>query len=189
MKKIISLLILFCLLISCERKDPNFSEEMIEKLVYQGGNKNGFAIPTPYNSFDLYIRAYNNEIFVTNSSYLYESYKSYYISKFKSFKEFLEVVLDENYVFVKTNPKIMLARYFELNQKIEKEYSTLGFDKFLKKYSERSNTENQIELKKSIIQSEEYATIRYLLYLNRYDVSFDDIHVRYSIIKREDSFK
>jgi|GEM_PF-1130168 len=189
MKKILTLLLLFCFLISCERKEPNFSNEMIEKLADQGDSKNGFAIPTPYNSLDLYIRTYNNEVFVTSSSYLYESYKRYYINKFKSFKGFLQTVLDENYVFDKSNPKIMLARYFKLNQKIEKEYAQLGFEKFLKKYSEPSYKKEEFELKKAIIESDEYSTISYLLYLNRYDISFDDIHVRYSIVKREDSFK
>lgn len=188
MKRII-LLLVFCLLFSCERKEPNFSEEMIEKLARQGDSKEGFPPPTQYNSLDLYIRTYNDEFFVTSSSYLYESYKRYYINDFKSFKDFLKIILDKDYVFDQSNPKIMLARYFKLNQKIQKEYSDLGFGKFLKKYSEQSNKENQIELRKSIIQSEEYSTICYLLYLNRYDISFDDIHVKYSIIKREDSFK
>lgn len=189
MKKISIVIILFCFLISCEREKPNFSEEMIEKLADFGNREDGIVVPSPYSFLDLYIRLNENEIFITNQEYLYHSYNRYYSTKYKSFKEFLETVLNKDYVFDKSNPKIMLAKYFKLNQKIEKEYTQLGFEKFLKKYSEPSYKKGELELKKAIIESDEYLTISYLLYLNRYDISFDDIHVRYSIIKREDSFK
>lgn len=189
MKKILSLLILFCFFSSCGRKEPNFSKEMIEKLADFGNREDGIVLPSPYSFLDLYIRLNESEIFITNQEYLYHSYKRYYSAKYKTFKEFLETVLNKDYVFNNSNPKIMLARYFKLNQKVEKEYAQLGFEKFLKKYSEPSFKKGEFELKKVIIESDEYSTISYLLYLNRYDISFDDIHVRYSIIKREDSFK
>jgi hypothetical protein len=189
MKKILTLLLLFCFLISCERKEPNFSEEMIEKLADFGNREDGIVVPSPYSFLNLYIRLNENEIFITNQEYLYHSYKRYYSTKYKTFKEFLETVLNKDYVFDKSNPKIMLARYFKLDQKIEKEYAQLGFEKFLKKYSEPSYNKKQLVLKTSIIKPEEYLTISYVLYLNRYDISFDDIQVRYSIVKRKDTFK
>jgi hypothetical protein len=39
MKKIVTLLMLFCLLISCERKRYHFSEEMIERLAFHEKNR------------------------------------------------------------------------------------------------------------------------------------------------------
>lgn len=78
---------------------------------------------------------------------------------------------------------------FTLNQKIEKEYSDLGFDKFLKKYSKPSQRKNEIELNKSNLKTNEYLTIVYLLFINRYDVSEDCYLGIDYIIKREDSFK
>lgn len=186
MKKIISLLMLFCLLISCERKEPNFSEEMIEKLSLMKEDEELGLLPSRYLTLDLYILTSDKQICRTNNHDLFLFFKKYYSKKHKSFDSFLNAVLNENMILIK---KPNYWYNFKLNQKIEKEYFALGFDKFLKKYSEQSNRENQTELKKSIIQSEEYATISYLLYLNRYDISFDDPHVRYSIIKREDSFK
>ncbi len=91
MKKIINLLILFCLLISCERKDPNFSEEMIEILADRGEIKEGVVrLPPPPTSFtDLYFRIKSNEIVLINSNELFFFYNEYYSEKFKSFKDFL----------------------------------------------------------------------------------------------------
>lgn len=182
MKKILTLLILLCFLISCERKEPNFSEEMIEKLAFH-------KVINKYLFIDVYIRTNEDEIFVTNGELLYQSYKMYHQKKYKTYKEFLEIVLDKDYVFDASNEKIILLQNFKLNQKTEKEYDSLGFDKFLKKYSRPSFNDNGDELNNLIIQPDEFSTISYLLYLNRYDIRVDDIHPRYSIIKREDSFK
>ncbi len=182
MKKILTLLLLLCFLISCERKEQNFSEEMIEKLAF---NK----VTNRYLFIDLYIRTNENEIFVTNGEFLYQSYKLYYQKKYKTFKEFLETVLSEDYVFDVSNQKIILLQNFKLNPKIEKEYDSLGFDEFLKKYSKPSFNENEDELNNIIIKPDEFFTISYILYLNRYDLRLDDLRGRYCIIKREDSFK
>ncbi|KQO34269.1 hypothetical protein ASF10_00660 [Flavobacterium sp. Leaf82] len=182
MKKILTLLILLCFLISCEKKEPNFSEEMIEKLAFH-------KVINKYLFIDVYIRTNEDEIFVTNGELLYQSYKMYYQKKYKTYKEFLEIVLDKDYVFDASNEKIIILQNFKLNQKTEKEYDSLGFDNFLKKYSRPSFNDNGNELNSLIIQPDEFSTISYLLYLNRYDIRVDDIHPRYSIIKREDSFK
>ena len=186
MKKILTLLIFLCFLISCERKEPNFSEEMIEKLAYMQEDSKLGLLPSRYLSFDLYALTSNKEICRTYNHDLFLLFKKYYFKKYKSFEAFLNAVLNENLVLIK---KPNYWDSLKLDQEIEKEYSDLGFEKFLKKYSEPSYKKGEFELKKAIIESDEYSTISYLLYLNRYDISFDDIHVRYSIIKRVDSFK
>ncbi|MBF4515206.1 hypothetical protein IRZ71_02580 [Flavobacterium sp. ANB] len=191
MKKILTLLLLFCFLISCERKESNFSEEMIEKLAFHDEGKNASVTVNLYSIIELYIRTNEDGIFVTNGELLYQSYKMYYQKNYKTYKEFLETVLNEDYVFDASNQKIILLENFKLNPKTEKEYDSLGFDRFLKKYSKPSlgENENEDELNNLIIQPDEFSTISYLLYLNGYDIRVDDIHPRYLIIKREDLFK
>lgn len=189
MKKVITLLTLFCLLISCERKEPNFSEEMIEKLAFRDDRKDAPVTINKYSIIDLYIRTNEDEIFVTNGEFLYQSYKLYYQKKYKTFKEFLEIVLTEDYVFDESSQKMILSQNFKLNSKIEKQYDSLGFDEFLKKYSRPSFSEKEDELNNLIIKPEEFFTISYILYLNRYDLRLNDIQGRYFILEREDSFK
>ncbi|WP_031454022.1 hypothetical protein [Flavobacterium chungangense] len=53
MKKILFLL-LFCFLFSCEKKEPNFSEDMIEKLSVMQEYKDGKLLPSIYLGLDLY---------------------------------------------------------------------------------------------------------------------------------------
>jgi len=190
MKKILTLLVLLFFLISCEKKGSNFSEEMIEKLaIHDDDEKDGIITINNYSFIDVYIQTNEDEIFITNGEFLYQSYKLYYQEKYKTFKEFLEVILDKDYVFDASNQKIILLQNFKLNSKIEKECASLGFDKFLKKYSKPSLSENEDELNSLIINPDEFFTISYILYLNRYDLRVNDIQARYFIIKREDSFK
>lgn len=189
MKKILTLLLLLCFLNSCERKEPNFSEEMIEKLAFHDEGKKASVSVNKYSSIEFYIRTNEDEIFLTNGELLYQSYKMYYQKKYKTYKEFLEIVLDEDYVFDASNQKLIILQNFKLNPKTEKEYDISGFNEFLKKYSRPSFNDDGDELNSLVIQPDEFSTISYLLYLNRYDIRVDDIQGRYSIIKREDFFK
>ena len=66
---------------------------------------------------------------------------------------------------------------------------SLGFDNFLKKYSEDNVGKEKLKLNTSIIQKNDLLTIKYLLYKNKYDVGFDDHLATYYIQKREDSFR
>lgn len=118
-------------------------------------------------------------------------YKKYYTKKFKSFNQFLDASLNNNFVFDKKlfKEKSYYLESFKLNSKIEKEYYSLGFDKFLKKYSKPSSRKQELELNKSNLKTDEYFTIVYLFYINRYDVSSDCYIGKDYIRKREDSFK
>ncbi len=80
----------------------------------------------------------HNMIFMTTENFLYVSYKKYYSKKYKSYKIFLETFLDKNFVLDENSP-LIVEQKFKLNRKIEKEYTDLGFDKFLKKYSKVSS--------------------------------------------------
>ncbi len=189
MKKIITLLMLICFLISCERKEPNFSDEMIDKIAREYDKDDKIIVIKLYSLLDLYIKTNENEVFTTNANYLFECYKRHYSKKYKTFKIFLEVILDKDYVFDKSNQIITLSPYYKLSPKIEKEYSTLEFDNFFRKYSKQSLRKDELELNTSNLKTNEYFTVKYLLYINKYDVSSDCyLGVDY-IRKREDSFK
>jgi hypothetical protein len=173
-------------LISCEKKEPNFSGEMIEKLVFEDN-----GLPPYYLRLDLYVLTNNNEIYQTNNNELMFFYKKYYSKEFKSFKEFLDVSLNNDFIFDKKlfKENKYFLRSFKLNSKIENEYHNLGFHDFLKKYSKSSKRNNTLELNKSDLKFGEYSTIKYLLYVNKYDVSSDCYLGKDYIRKREYSFK
>lgn len=186
MKKILFVLVLLCSLISCKRKEPGFSEEMIEKLAYMYEDAELGLLPSEYLRLDLYILTSGKEICRTNNHDLFIYYRKNYFKKFTSFDFFLDEVLNKEFLLDK-NSKSFYS--FKLNQKIQKEYVSLGFDNFLKKYSEDNVGKEKLKLNKTIIQKNDLLTIKYLLYKNKYDVSFDDHLGIYYIRKREDSFK
>ncbi|MDR7208503.1 hypothetical protein [Flavobacterium piscis] len=185
MKRVITLLILFYFFNSCENKEPNFSKEMIEKLYVTDD-----GLPSYYLSLNLFVLTNNDEICQTNNHELFFFFKEYYFMKYKSFEDFLNAILNKDFVMDKNVFKN--KRYFDtfkLNSKIEKEYSNLSFNKFLKKYSKASIRKGELELNKSSLNSDNYSTVKYFLYLNRYDVSSDCYIGKDYIRKREDSFK
>lgn len=185
MKKILTLLILLFILLSCEKKEDSFSDEIIEKLVIHNEIND---LPPPNSFLDLYVLTDNNEIMSTDNYSLYKLYNAYYYKNFKNFKEFLDEVLNQNHVIEKRffKNKFYLDS-FKLNRNIEKKYSEIGFDEFLKKYSEKTAS-NRTKLKKTIINENEYLTVVYLLYKNKYDISRDCYIGNDYIIKREDYF-
>jgi hypothetical protein len=186
MKKITFTIVLFSFFFSCQRKEENFTKEMIEKLIV---TDNG--LPSKYTFLDLYILTNNNEVLQTNNNYMFQTYNRYYQKRFKTFEDFLEEVLNKNFALDYNSPhEIIHLKSFKLNQEIEKQYSEIGFDEFLKKYSKKTNKKNaEFELNKSIIKKNEYLTIVYLLYKNRYDIGTDCYIGKDYIRKREYSFK
>jgi len=178
------------MLISCERKQPNFSEEMIEKLADRGEIRDGIILPpAPMPFSDVYINTTNDEFFLVDSNELIFFYKKYYFKKFNSYKDFLNAVLNNGFIFDKKlfkNSGYPQGR--RLNSKIEKEYADLGFDEFLKKYSKPSRRKGVLELNKSIIESDEYVTVTYFMFKHRYDISTDCYIGKDYIRKRKDAF-
>lgn len=144
-----------------------------------------------YLRLDLYILTNNNEIHETNNNELMFFYKKYYSKDFKSFNQFLDSSLNNNFVFDKKlfKDKSYYLQSFKLNSRIENEYNSLEFHDFLKKYSIPSYRKDRLELKKSNLTSTEYSAIKYLLYINKYDISSDCLIGKDYIRKREDSFE
>lgn len=134
MKKILIALVVFSYLISCQKKEDNFTKDMINKLIITDN-----VLPSKYSFLDLYILTNNNEIFKTNNHELNVFYKRNYYKKFKTVQDFLEEVLNKNYIIDQSSlNKSVYLESFKLDQEIEKQYSENGFDKFLKKYSKKN---------------------------------------------------
>lgn len=185
MKKILTLLFLSLVFISCDNKEERFSDKMIEELIVLKENND---IPPPKSLLDIYVLSDNSEIMLTDNYSLYKFYNHYYYKEFKALKEFLNEVLNKDFVIEKKFFKNQFyLKSFKLNRNIEKKYSEIGFDEFLKKYSEKTAS-NRTKLKKTIINENEYLTIVYLLYKNKYDISRDCYIGNDYIIKREDYF-
>jgi hypothetical protein len=192
MKKILILLILFCFLISCERKEPNFSKEMINVLVDRGEVQDNGAIklpPPPVTFVDIYIKTNDNEILLSSNGELLFFYKEYYSKKIDSYEGFLDTLLNRDFVLDKRLlKKPTYLESFKLNSNTEKEYADLGFDSFLKKYS-KETASKRLALNRKIIKEGEYSTVVYILFKNGYDISSDCYLGIDYIRKRADSFK
>jgi hypothetical protein len=191
MKKILTLLIFLYFLTSCERRESNFSEEMIEKLADRSEIKNdSMELPPPPIVFsNAYILIDSGEVAILNENELFFFYKRDYFKKIKSFKDFLNAALNDDLVLEKNIFKhANYPKRFKLNSKIEKEYSDLGFDKFLKKYSKETVSKRLI-LNRTNVKDGEYLTIAYILFKNGCDISSDCYLGIDYIIQRKDSFK
>lgn len=189
MKKILTLILLLCFLISCEKKESNFSEEMIEKLAQENDNKDEVISLNAFNFLDFYVVTDNNEIHQSFKGELRYIYNQYYSKEFTSFESFLDVVLNKSFVIEKKRLKKMTDfNSFKLSTEIEKEYTHLGFTSFLKKYSKKTFSK-RLALNRKIIKEGEYSTIVYILFKNGYDISSDCYLGIDYIRKRENSFK
>lgn len=172
-------LFLFCFLISCERKEPNFSEEMIKELALRAETKDGrdsLPPPPPIIFSDVYLLTNSGKIVLLNEIELFSFYNKYYFKEFKSFTDFLNAFLNAflNEGFTLDEKILEDVKYptrFKLNSKIKKEYLDFGFDHFFKRYS-KPLLKDRI-LNKSNIREGEYLSVAYLLYMNGYDISSD----------------
>lgn len=136
-----------------------------------------------------YVITDNNEIHQTFKGELSYIHNKYYSQEFTSYEKFLDAVLNESFILEKKRlKKITHFSSFKLNPEIEKEYSTLEFDRFLKKYS-KETASKRAALNRTIIKEDEYSTVVYILYKNGYDISFDCYLGIDFIKKREDLFK
>ena len=186
MKKIVIVFFILSLNLSCQNKQDNFTSEMIDELIIVDN-----GLPSKYSFLDLYILTNNNEILKTNNNELNAFYKHYYYKKFKTVHEFLDEVLNKKFIFDKSKfSQVILLESFKPNQDIEKEYYNFGFNEFFKKYSKKNKYKNDVfELNKSIIKAEQYLTIVYLLYINKYDMGIDCYIGKEYITARVNSFK
>lgn len=186
MKKFLALFLIVLMFFSCQRQQDAFSAQMIQKL-----STIEDEVPSVYNSLDLFIMINDSMIVQRSINDLFRNYKENYSEEFKSFDVFLDEVLNKDFKLSrKTNDKLLYLDGFTLNMHIKKEYDKIGFENFLKKYSKNgSRNDIELELNKASIKEEEYLSIAYLLYKNRYDIAKDCYLGKDYIVMREERFK
>lgn len=182
MSKLLTLILILFSINSCQKKEHNFSDAMIEKLIVETNE-----IPSQYG-FDLYLKTVDNRIFLTDNNYLFRMYQKHYKKDFPTFKAFLNEVLNNNYVISKPKVKNLVINSFKLNSKVKEEYAKFGFEPFFNEYTTKLKS-GKIELKKSVISDDEYLTVAYLFYLNKFDISRNCYIGSDYIISREASFR
>ena len=182
MNKLLTIIIVVLAIISCQKKEDYFSEAMIEKL-----NIDTNEIPSQYG-IDLYLKTDDNRIFLTTNNYLFRIYQKHYKKEFPTFKAFLNETLNNDYNLNKPEIKNLIYDSFKLNIKVNKEYTELGFEAFFRKYTSEFNNGNT-KLNTSLISEEEYLTVAYLFYINKFDISRDDyIGIDY-VVRRDKTFE
>ena len=103
--------------ISCDNKEERFSDKMIEELIVLKENND---IPPPKSLLDIYVLSDNSEIMLTDNYSLYKFYNHYYYKEFKALKEFLNEVLNKDFVIEKKFFKNQFyLKSFKLNRNIE----------------------------------------------------------------------
>ncbi|WP_026979008.1 hypothetical protein [Flavobacterium tegetincola] len=182
MSKLLTLIIILYTITSCQKKEQNFSDTMLEKL-----NIDTNEIPSQYG-IDLYLKTDDNRIFLTNNNYLFTMYQKHYKKEFPTFKAFLTEILNNDYIINTPEIKNFIYDSSKLNSKINEEYAELGFEALFKKYASEISSGN-IRLNKSLISEDEYLTVGYLFYINNFDISRDDyIGIDY-VVRREKTFE
>lgn len=182
MSKLLTLILILFSLNSCQKEEQNFSDAMIEKLTIESNE-----IPSQYG-LDLYLKTVDGRVFLTNNNYLFTIYKKHYRKEFPTFKAFLNGVLNNDYIINKPEVKNLIYDSFKLNSKVNEKYTELGLEAFFKEYTTQLKSGN-IELNKSIIKEDEYLTVAYFFYVNKFDISRDCYIGSDYINSREASFK
>ncbi|MBO9584400.1 MAG: hypothetical protein J7574_09605 [Flavobacterium sp.] len=183
MKRIVFILIFWCF-ISCEKRSTIIDDDVLDKL-----SKAKYEMPSIYGQESLFVSVKNFEIIKTNADFLNYLYELKFKKAYKSFKEFLDAVLNHKIEIDKNDFKNVYYEVFILSDKITKEYEK-GFNIFYTKYTEELNLKNKkIVLKKTKLNKDEFLTIQYYFYLNGYQIQEDDYNGFYYVVDRETLFK
>jgi len=183
MKKLIFILI-FWSFNSCEKKSTIINDDVIDKL-----SKAKYEMPSVYGQESLFVSIGNSEIIKTNADFLNYLYELKFKKLYKSFKEFLDAVLNHKIKINKNDFKNVYYEVFILSGNIIKEYEK-GFDIFYTRYTKELNLKSKkIVLKKTKLNRNDFLTIQYFFYLNGYQILEDDYNGYYYVVDRKTLFK
>lgn len=184
MKKILYIIILL-LIISCNKKQDMMKEEYIYKL--SNGN---YRNPSKYGGVSLYILSDEGDIVQTNSDHLNYVYVNHYLKIYKTYKEFLINVLNNNNKIPKKEFGNISFKSFKIDNEIKKKYQNQSFNNFINEFTVNLNfSKDKFELKSENKSYQEIMTISYYFYINGYQVQVNDYHAKYIVVKRDDIFK
>ena len=176
MKKTSFIFLIFFLLLGCRKKivDNNFINEL-SKI----DTKNKFYIPENATTY-LYVNLDNNKIFATNSLELYDWYKNYCESEYKSYYRFLDSVLNKKTKLKSSIAKNYRYQVFTENPKIME----LSVVDIIKNYFQ-CDKQNYFFYPKNLSMNDTQ-TVLYKMFLEGYLISFDDYGGKYNIAKHKD---
>lgn len=176
MKKASFIPLIFFLLLGCQKKivDNNFLSEL-SKI----DNENKFYVPKNATTY-LFVSLDNNKIFATNSLELYDWYKNYCKSEYKSYYSFLDSVLNK-----KTKLKSSIAKNYRYQVFTENsQIMQLSVTDIIKDYFQ-GDKQNYYFYPKNL-STNDIQTVLYKIFLEGYLISFDDYGGKYNIVKYKD---
>lgn len=174
MRKTAIFILVLSSLFSCNEKINEFkiSKELIDLICEETlkekesfDSKKKFYI-NHYNDIEVFAKLNNGKFIKTRFYEFLELYEKKFKSDFDSFDEFMNEVINENFV-LNENDFIKTAT-FHLDKHLKKEFKSLSFDVFLKKYSLRKKDDKNLYLKDENFSGNRYLTISYLLYTKGY---------------------
>lgn len=161
-------------LFSCNEKtsEPKISKELID-LISNGTLKEKESIDSKkmiyvsrYNGVKVFAKLKNDKFIETDFHELLWLYEKKFITKFDSFNEFMNELINEDFVLNENN--FIETATFQLDNDLKNEFKSLSFEDFLKKYSLSKKDDKKLYLKDKFFSGNRYQTISYLLYTKGY---------------------
>jgi hypothetical protein len=174
MKKVIIFVLVLTSLFSCNEKTlkPKISKELIDLICEENikhkkvlDSKSKIHIYRHFHSIYVFTKLTNGKLVETNFYELLKIYEKSFTSKFDSYNEFIFKVINEDFVL---NEDGFYEKSFYLDMDLNKEFKSLSFEDFLKKYSLRKKDDEKLYLKDELFSGNRYLTISYLLYTKGY---------------------
>lgn len=161
-------------LFSCNEKtsEPKISKELIDLICEENikhkkvlDSKSKIYIYRNYSFIDVFAKLNNDKYVETNFYELLEIYEKRFKTKFDSYNEFMNEVINEDFVL---NENGFYEKSFYLDKDLNNEFKNLSFEDFLKKYSLRKKDDKKRYLKDRFFSGNRYLTVSYLLYTKGY---------------------
>lgn len=175
MKRVLILLLLSCL--SCQ-KEPTILFSKAEIITLAQDNFEG-ELPPRYSFINLFVPVDNGQICETNINILYHIYKKEHSTKHKDFHTFLYAFLNQKESLTQ-HISHLSCECFKLNPEVSKAYSSMNLKDFINHYTIK---EGAYYTFKNTVKDDHNSinTIAYYLFLNKYDLGFDDYAGYYHI--------
>lgn len=173
MRKIIFLVLVVISLFSCKEKvlesklpkeliDLACEENIKQKRIFDSKRKT--FIKHQY-SVDIFAKLNNGKYIETNFYELLKIYEERFKAKFDSFNEFAFQVINKDFVL---NENGYYEKSFFLDKDLNKEFKSMSFEDFLKKYSLIKKYDKKLYLKDKLFSGNRFLTISYLFYTKGY---------------------
>jgi len=178
-KKYILILVAISIIVACKHDNEIMSNEDVSKL-----SDGSYKIPSHYGMVELFVLSDNQDIIMTNTDYLRYVYDHHFLTKFKTYYEFLSKTLNHKIKLDHKNFDGIPYESFKISERIEKQYRNLKLKGFLKKYITRKHDTSILSISTQMPYNE-ILTISYYLYLNGYQTKFSDHSPQYVVMERD----